>query len=292
MAKWLITGPEGFLGSRLADYYKEKYEVAGAGHKDLDITDADSVLRYMESIRPAVVIHCAAISSTGLCQEEPELSERVNYRGTVNLAAACAKTGSRLVFMSSDQIYAGNTTGKPNREEEEYVVNVYGRHKRQAELEALSILPETVCLRLPWMYDFPIRGKKSGSGLLNNLLKALVRNEPVKLPVHDYRGITWAYEVIEKVEAAAGLPGGVYNFGSGNERSTYETAVIFLHTLLGNQDRDGLLIPDEERFADRERNLTMDTGKIAAHKICFPDTAEGFNRCLRKNPEYVEAMIQ
>lgn len=291
MAKWLITGPEGFLGSRLADYYKEKHEVIAVGHQSLDIADADSVLCCMESVRPEVVIHCAAISSTGLCEEKPELSERVNYRGTVNLAAACAKTGSRLVFMSSDQIYAGSTTERHNREEEEYVVNVYGRHKRQAERETLSILPDAVCLRLPWMYDFPVRGKKSNSSLLNTLLKALVRNEPVKLPVHDYRGITWAYEVIEKVEAAAELPGGVYNFGSGNERSTYETAVIFLHTLLGNSDRDGILIPDEGRFADRERNLVMDTGKITAHHICFPDTVEGFCRCLRENPEYVEALI-
>ena len=39
-------------------------------------------------------------------------------------------------------------------------VNVYGLHKRQAEDEIMAILPEAVCLRLPWMYDFPWRGLK------------------------------------------------------------------------------------------------------------------------------------
>ena len=213
--------------------------------------------------------------------------------GAVNLARACRETGSRLIFMSSDQIYAGNRTMVPAKEENTpELVNVYGLHKRQAEEEIMAILPDSVCLRLPWMYDFPWRGLKSNSNLLGNLLKALIQNRPLTLPVHDYRGITWAMEVVKNIEAAGTLPAGIYNFGSGGTLSTYETARAVLVMVADGEDRSGLLIPDQERFAEQPRNLLMDTEKIRGCGIEFSDTVEGFRRCFEESPEYMTGMIR
>lgn len=291
MERWLVTGANGFLGSRIVKFYQEKYEITVANHGNLDITDDAAVTAFVRAAGPGMVIHCAAISNTGTCQENPGLSEAVNVKGAVNLARACMETGSRLIFMSSDQIYAGSRTMEPGKEgSTPDPVNVYGLHKRQAEDGILEILPDAVCLRLPWMYDFPWRGLKSSSSLLGNLLKALIQNRPLTLPVHDYRGITWAMEVVKHVEAAGALPGGVYNFGSGNTLSTYETAVKVLAMV--TEERNGLLIPDRERNAGQPRNLLMDTEKIRGFGIEFTDTVEGFRRCFEENPEYVMGMIR
>ena len=156
----------------------------------------------------------------------------------------------------------------------------------------MAILPDSVCLRLPWMYDFPWRGLKSNSNLLGNLLKALIQNRPLTLPVHDYRGITWAMEVVKNIEAAGTLPAGIYNFGSGGTLSTYETARAVLAMVTDGEDRSGLLIPDQERFAEQPRNLLMDTEKIRGCGIEFPDTVEGFRRCFEESPEYMMGMIR
>lgn len=290
--KIMITGAEGFLGARIAAYYEKQYDVIRAGHSSLEITDEGAAAEFLKDINPFAVIHCAAISNTGTCEENPGLSEAVNLKGSVNLAKACRENGSRFIFMSSDQIYAGSKQNRPNKETDPVpLIHVYGMHKKQAEDEILEILPDGICLRLPWMYDFPVRGLKSNSNLLVSLLNAMIRNRPYKLPVYDYRGITWVQEVVKNIEPAMELPGGIYNFGSESALSSYEIGRHVFRLLDKNGDRGELVIPDEARFADSPRNLTMDIGKLKAQGLDFPETAAGFEKCLKDSPEYVNALI-
>ena len=109
MKKILITGASGFLGSRLAYYYKDRYDLLLPTHSELNISREEAVKAYLEKHLPNVVIHCAALSHTGYCEQHPEESHRVNVQGTVRLAKACKQTGAQLIFMSSDQVYNGTT---------------------------------------------------------------------------------------------------------------------------------------------------------------------------------------
>lgn len=291
--RMMITGAEGFLGARIVLYYEKNYDVIQAGRRCLDITDKEAVTEFLKDKKPQTVIHCAAISNTGICQADPDISTAVNVKGSVNIAEACRERGCRLVFMSSDQIYGGSMPKRPNKEmDEAFPVNVYGMHKKQAEEEILRVLPDGICLRLPWMYDFPVRGLKSNSNLLVNLLKAMIRNQPIKLPVYDYRGITWVQEVVKNIEPAMKLPGGIYNFGSESALSTYEIGRQVLEMIDINKERGELVIADETRFLSNPRNLTMDMEKIRSMGIDFPETVSGFEKCLKDSPEYVNALIE
>ena len=102
MKKILITGSSGFLGSRLAYYLKEKYELLLPSHTELNVSREEAVRAYMEEHRPDVVIHCAALSNTWYCEQHREESHKVNVQGSVRIAKACKFTGAKLVFMSSD----------------------------------------------------------------------------------------------------------------------------------------------------------------------------------------------
>ncbi len=290
--RMMITGADGFLGARIAACYEKKYDIIRAGHGSLDITEKKASARFIKDRNPHVVIHCAAISNTRICGKAPDLSMAVNVRGTINLAEACRENGSRFLFMSSDQIYAGSILKRPNQEMDEApAANVYGDHKKQAEDGVLQILPDGVCLRLPWMYDFPVRGLKSNSNLLGNLLKAMIHNCPITLPVFDYRGITWVQEVVRNMEPALELPGGIYNFGSESSLSSYEIGRQVLKMLDKYGNRKDIVVPDETRFAGNPRNLTMDIGKLKKMGIEFPETVSGFEKCFKENPEYVDALI-
>ena len=282
MKKILITGNSGFLGSRLAYYLKDKYQLLLPSHAELNVSREEAVRAYMEEHRPDVVIHCAALSNTWYCEQHPEESHRVNVQGTVRIAKACKLTGAKLVYMSSDQVYNGTPLLGPLKEEDVLQpVNVYGRHKQECEQRAGWNLPESVGLRLTWMYDLPSSTMKLNTNILVNLQKAFDEGSTVKAATNEYRGVTNVWDVVKNIEKAITLPGGVYNFGSGNTLNSLE---LYQKTacLMGLKEPSAWIVPDQERFSDQPRNLTMDCTLIQERGIHFLDSVEGIEEAIKR----------
>ena len=277
----MITGGSGFLGCRLVYFLKERYDLLLPSHSELNVCREEAVRAYIEEHRPDVVFHCAALSNTWYCEQHPEESHRVNVQGTVRLAKACKLTGAKLVFMSSDQVYNGTPLHGPLPEDALLQpVNVYGRHKLEAEQRARWNLPDAVGLRLTWMYDLPESKMKLNSNILVNLRKACDEGSALKVATHEYRGVTYVWEVVKNLERAIALPGGIYNFGCPNSLNSHS---LFTEAaqLMGLSHPAAWILPDAERFAEQARNLTMDCARIEAHCIHFPDSLAGIQAALR-----------
>ncbi len=282
MKKILITGGSGFLGCRLAYYYKDKYELLLPSHSELNVSREEAVREYMEKNLPDIVIHCAALSNTWYCEQHEEESHRVNVQGTVRIAKACKLIGAKLIFMSSDQVYNGTPKLGPLTEREELQpVNIYGKHKLEAEQRAQRNYPDSVGLRLTWMYDLPESSLKLNSNILVNLKKASNEGTTIKVATHEYRGVTNVWEVVMNMEKTFSLPGGIYNYGSGNTLNSF-----ILHNeaakLLGLKNADSIILPDEERFSEQDRNLTMDCSMIEGYGIHFNDSVEGIENAIKR----------
>ena len=278
----LITGSSGFLGSRLAVYLAKRYDLLLPTHSELNVSREDTVLAYMEEHRPKVVIHCAALSNTWYCEQHPEESHRVNVQGTVKMAKACKRIGAKFIFMSSDQVYNGTIASGPLREDcLLQPVNVYGRHKLEAEQRALLNLHESVGLRLTWMYDMPDSKMKLNSNILVNLQKASREGSVINVATHEYRGVTDVWEVVRNIEKVLSLPGGVYNFGSGNSLDSYS---LFVETarLMGLGSAKDWIIPDYSRFCEQTRNLSMDCSLIGKYGIYFNDSIRGLEMAMKR----------
>lgn len=280
--KILITGGSGFLGSRLAWFLKDRYDMLLPTHGELNVCREETVRAYMEEHRPDIVVHCAALSNTWYCEQYPEESHKVNVQGAVRIAKACKLTGAKLIFMSSDQVYNG--TPMPGALKEDDVlqpVNVYGRHKLEAEQRVLRNLPDSVGLRLTWMYDLPDSCLRMNGNILVNLQKAFREGETLQAATHEFRGVTYVWEVVRNMEKAFSLCGGVYNFGSSNNKNSYE---LFLQTarLMGLGEPSEWILPDTERFCNQERNLLMDCSAIEKQNIYFNDSLEGVREALQR----------
>lgn len=287
--KVMITGAGGFLGSRLLSFYRDKYEVWGVGHRELDFTDVSETMKAVKRFCPDVLVHCGAVSDVGTCEKEPERSFLVNVTGSENLAKVCAETGTKMVLCSSDQVYFGENGAderdaaaflQPHGEEE--ILNphpVYGRQKLLAEQLCLAALPSCVCLRLTWMYDVLTseERQKGRTNLASMFLDAMQNETMMSFSATDWRGVTDVNLSVANMEKAWELPGGVYNYGSAACGSIYEEMRRAAKEL---EQRIGKRVRIEEAPKGNLRNLTMDTGKAERFGIRFPETAEGLANFL------------
>ena len=269
----LITGSTGFLGRRTAAYF------SGLGHQvltpssaELNITDADNVNRWFGMHLPEAVIHCAAVSDTGLCQKKPEWSYRINVDGSLHLARACARTTAKFLLCSSDQVYHASSLPGPHMESESLMPeSVYARQKLLAEQSCRSICPSMVSLRLSWMYSTQLLPDEHG-----HLLTALRDSfqdptSPIIRSVNDFRGITDVDDVVRNLPSALDLPAGIYNFGAANDLDAYRTMKAVFEAL-NLQNMLGRLVPDKAAPA---RDIRMDSSFAASYGITFPSTVEG-----------------
>ena len=276
----VVTGAQGFLGTRIVAYYATCYEVYGFSHAELDITNRQLVLEKLTDLHPDAVFHCAAISDTAYSQQHPDESERINLWGTVHVAEACKACGAKLVFMSSDQVYNGNAEqGLLPETIDLHPVSVYGQHKLEAERKVFGILPDAVGLRLTWMYDLPSSNLKLNRNLLVNLQQTYQQHATMKAATREYRGITSVWEVVKRLDKCLSLPGGAYNFGCENEQPSYETFLEAARSMQLPHPEEWILA-DRERFPAHPRNLSMSLDKLRSLGVDFPSTCEGFHLAM------------
>lgn len=164
--KVLVTGAAGQLGSDVVRRLDELgIEGIGADIDDFDITDPEQTAEYVYRINPDVVVHCAAYTAVDKAEDEKEACYRVNVEGTGNIARACQKTDAKMVYISSDYVFAGEGSGEQAEDQVVQPVNYYGLTKAQGEAVVRGLLEKNFIIRTSWIFG------RNG----NNFVKTMLR---------------------------------------------------------------------------------------------------------------------
>ena len=134
----LITGAAGLIGGylvRTAARWAPQWDVRGLTRSEADLTDSAQVKELWRQHHPSLVVHCAALSRTGACEQDPARARRINVEATRYLADLARDIS--FVFLSSDQVFDGS---KGHYVETDRVnpLNVYGQTKAEAERVVLQ----------------------------------------------------------------------------------------------------------------------------------------------------------
>jgi dTDP-4-dehydrorhamnose reductase len=277
--KILITGAKGFFGTRFCKHYQEKYDVLGTDKDDTDITDQKAVAQLITNFKPDFIIHTAAIPVTNFCNENPAIAHKINVEGALNVARAAKSVGARMVLLSTEQIYNGNSEKGPYKETDIPVPDtVYGLNKVEAESKIKEYLDEFWVLRFTWLFGLPERGCNMNPNILWNAIQIALKGEPTQITDNEFRGYTYVYDVIDQFDQLFALPYDTYHVGSRNDLSRYDvTCHIFRE--LGLESRiDDLLVKTHGPYRDDR----LDTGKIQSLGFHFDESIVALNKCIRE----------
>jgi dTDP-4-dehydrorhamnose reductase len=207
VTRWLITGAGGMLGRDLVSALNQAdHDVTGLAHRDLDVTDESAVHTALRQHRPDIVVNCAAWTRVDDAEKHEEEALAVNGHGASHVAAACADSGARLVQISSDYVFGGDTQRPYSERDAARPRTAYGRTKLAGEQAALRQLPGTgYVVRTAWLYG------AHGPNFVRTIMR-LERERPSIDVVDDQLGQpTWTVDLahgiiaLERSQAAAGV---------------------------------------------------------------------------------------
>ncbi|MFB6245457.1 MAG: NAD(P)-dependent oxidoreductase [Candidatus Nanohaloarchaea archaeon] len=144
--KYLITGSKGQVGSSVKEIVDE---AVGLDRSDSDIEQDISdreVIAKIEEEDPEVIVHCAAITDLDYAEENPEVAESANVKGTHNIVKAAESADAHLIYISTDYVFDGET-GSYREDDNPDPVSQYARTKYQGEEEVRDSNTRSTILR-------------------------------------------------------------------------------------------------------------------------------------------------
>ncbi|GIP28637.1 NAD(P)-dependent oxidoreductase [Paenibacillus sp. J23TS9] len=180
--KVLVTGANGQLGKDMVLLLLQKgHEVQACGRTELDITSQEQCMRMMAAFHLDVVIHCAAFTAVDAAEDDIDKAYQVNADGTRNIAVAAEKAGAKLVYISTDYVFDGQSMLPYREYDNTDPQGVYGKSKRAGELLAQTLSSRYFIVRTSWVYGM------HGNNFVKTMLR-LGQEKPLVQVVHDQKG--------------------------------------------------------------------------------------------------------
>ncbi|MEK4363664.1 dTDP-4-dehydrorhamnose reductase [Paenibacillus sp. FSL M8-0212] len=178
----LVTGSNGQLGRDVVFLLENGGHFVLACDRDqMDITNQAQCIEVISSFHPEVVIHCAAYTAVDAAETDIDGAYKVNAVGTRNVTVAAERTGAKLIYISTDYVFDGNSENPYQEYDNTNPQSVYGKSKRAGELMVQSLSSKWFIVRTSWVYGL------YGNNFVKTMLK-LGQEKPKLQVVNDQKG--------------------------------------------------------------------------------------------------------
>jgi dTDP-4-dehydrorhamnose reductase len=219
----LVVGGDSLVGSAIHAYCRKSgiaVEISSrrprANGLFLDLRDPDFAPLARASYGFAFL--CAAVTDMRACQEDPALTRQVNVANTIELMRRLADRGTHLVFLSSSQVFDGETAN-PAEDAATCPKNEYGAQKLAVE-QAIERheLPAAILRPTKILASHPV-------GVFKAWFEALAKGEAIQAATN----MALSPVMVDDVARAAGLLAGgrhrgIWHLGANDEMTYFEAA--------------------------------------------------------------------
>ena len=236
--KILITGAYGMLGSDLREVLKN-HELIVTGSKDLDITNEENVIDFIDENSPDIVINAAAYTAVDDCETNYDEAYAVNAIGPKNLAIACKKQDVPLVHISTDYVFDGSKRTPLLENDALGPQSAYGKTKLEGEKFIQEYTDKYFILRTAWLYGI------HGNNFVQTMLSLAENHDEITVVDDQIGSPTYSLDLAVSIANLLNSDKyGIYHLTNEGECSWYEFSKRIFE--LSNVDVKVLPVTTEE----------------------------------------------
>jgi dTDP-4-dehydrorhamnose reductase len=167
----VVTGATGQLGQTLARQWTEEptlpgYRLKALDRTQLDLSEVNGIAGVLSELKPVVIVNAAAYTQVDRAETESLDAYLVNEAGTAALASWVAQNDARLIHISTDFVFDGESSAPYLPGHETGPLGAYGASKLAGEKKIQAIAGDkSTIIRTSWLY----------SEYGNNFVKTMLR---------------------------------------------------------------------------------------------------------------------
>jgi dTDP-4-dehydrorhamnose reductase len=286
MTTILVTGASGQLGSEIrelsARYSGYEFIFTDAG--EMDITDAKATAAFISANTPSWVINCAAYTAVDRAEDEENLATLINAGGVENIVNALRGSDCRLIHISTDYVFDGNSSMPYTEDDSTSPSSAYGRSKLAGEKAALC-WPNTMIIRTSWLYS------SYGSNFVKTILRKAGSAQEISVVFDQAGSPTYAADLAAAImDIISGVirnrhnfVPGIFNFSDEGVCSWYDLAC----EIVKEAGSECLVLPVRSSAwpsrVKRPAYSVLDKTRIKeTYNISVPHWRTSLNNCISK----------
>ncbi len=272
----LVTGKNGQLGRSIykivntdakIDNNQSSNEFIFVGREELDLSSENSISHCFDrGNKFDVIINCAAYTAVDKAEEEQELANQVNHLAVKQLAGIAKEQKARLIHISTDYVFNGESDKPYLETDTANPINVYGETKLAGEQALKEIMPtNAIIIRTSWVYS------EYGNNFVNTMLRLGKERDELNVVSDQIGSPTYAtdlagaiLEIIKSKEfREISQATQIYHYSNKGEISWYEFAKEIFKIAKVDCKVNPITTQQYPTPAQRPKNTVMQNDKIA-----------------------------
>ena len=218
--KIVILGAGGRLGAALLREYRDKFDVVGFNHTQLNLSDLGAVREKLRNTSFDILINAAGFTKVDLCETQPDRAFLINAEAPRVVAEICDEKNARLIHFSTDYVFDGAKCEPYTEEDQASPISVYGESKLAGENNVLAAKSQNIVVRVSWVFG-PDR-----PSFIDAMVQQAQENDEVDAVADKFSTPTYTLDIAAMLPRVfdGNVSGGILHFANAGQCSWREYA--------------------------------------------------------------------